>query len=204
MAQPSDDGGAAPPIGWAEIHRRLDLTSARRTEERPQQDFAERMAQRAEALAAPEHRPEAPAGRDLVAFARAGRRYAVEIAAAGAVVPIEDLVRLPGVGPEHLGLLMHQGLLYAVVDPGVLLDLPQEGAAAPAFAVLLDDPGCAIGLAADALLGLVRDAAPLPEASGPGLVAAVLPDGASVLKADALALSARLVVDHRLRPSSPP
>lgn len=194
----------APSIDWGRIHERLDSISTRLADGASPEALAARMAQRAQALAAAEERTGPAPGDDLVVFGLAGQRYAIDIPAAEAVVPIDQLVPLPGLGAVHLGLLMHRGLLYAVVDVNALLDRPVAEPAAPAFAVLLNDPGCAIGLAADALFGVAREATPERGAPGAGLLCALLPDGTSVLDAEALALSARLVVDHRLRPSSTP
>ncbi|MFG1359941.1 chemotaxis protein CheW [Xanthobacter pseudotagetidis] len=204
MPDRSEPRLSAQSIDWGRIHERLDSISMRLADGDSPEALAARMAQRAQALAAPEERTGPAPGDDLVVFGLAGQRYAIDIPAAEAVVPIDQLVPLPGLGAAHLGLLMHRGLLYAVVDVNALLDRPVAEPATPAFAVLLNDPGCAIGLAADALFGVAREATPERGGAGAGLLCALLPDGTGVLDAEALSLSARLVVDHRLRPSSPP
>ncbi|MEP9355926.1 chemotaxis protein CheW [Xanthobacter sp. KR7-65] len=164
--------------------------------------FAALMARRAAALAAPERSIEAAPSRDLIAFGYGGERYAVEVTSATAVVPLDQLVALPGVDPAHLGLVVHRGLAYALIDPNAALDRPAPQPSRPALAVLLHHPDSAIGVAADVIHGVIRhDAARLDGASATGIVAAILPDGTSVLVADALARDARLIVDHRLRPS---
>lgn len=204
MPDRSEPRSAAQSVDWGRIHERLEAISPSLADGAAPEAFAARMALRAQALAAPEERAGLAPGKDLVVFGLAGQRYAIEIPAAEAVVPIDQLFPLPGVGAVHLGLLMHRGLLYAVVDLNALLDRPVAEPATPAFAVLLNDPGCAIGLAADALFGVVRDGSLQSDATGSGLLASLLPDGTGVLNAEALSLSARLVVDHRLRPSSTP
>ncbi len=202
MSGPSDPSrpAAGGALDWARTRRRLDEISARLADADPADALADRLARRAARLAAPEPDDRAETGSALVVFGRAGMRYALDISATLAVIPADALVPLPGVGGCHLGLVIHRGSLHAVIDPNVLLDRDTDPPPAPAFAVLLDHPGCALGLAADVLHGVVRRDGAGP--GRPGLLAGLLPDGTGVLSATALAGHAGLIVDHRLRPSS--
>lgn len=202
MSAPPDDPA---PLDWTDITRRLADIAARIERDDTDLALADRLARRAERLAAPE--PEAPAAnlRDFVVFGLAGSRYALDLTATLAVVPVEQCVPLPGVDPCHLGILVHRGDIHALVDPEALLHREPHTAAEIAFAVLIDHPDCALALAADTLLGLVRAVPARPPAgSRPGLVGALLPDGTAVLSGEALARHARLVVDHAFRHSSSP
>lgn len=100
------------------------------------------------------------AGETHLVFQAGGRRIAV---------PLTDLVGiaqahlsvLPLAQPAHLGLMPHQGTLYPVLDPLVLLGLGQMRSA-PALVVLLEVEGQSVGLACQRVEG----AAPLDDRPG--------------------------------------
>lgn len=198
----SDRARPAPVLNWATARERLDEISRRLASDLSPEGVQARLARRAAALAAPESATETTPPVELVAFSLGTQRYAIALAATAAVMPVTSLVRLPDTDPVHLGIAAHRGELFALVDPNRLLERPGTGAPpAPALAVLLNHPDCAIALAADELIGVMTPGSrlPTPALSRSGPVIALLPDGTQVLSADALARNARLIVDHRPR-----
>lgn len=198
----SDRAPPTPVLDWAKARERLDEIGRHLTGALSPEGVQARMARRATALAAPEPATETSAPVELVAFSLGAERYAIALAATSAVMPVTSLVRLPDTDPVHLGIVAHRGELFALVDPNRLLERPGTGVSpAPALAVLLNHPDCAIALAADDLIGVMTPESHLPTPALPrsGPVIALLPDGTHVLSADALARNARLIVDHRPR-----
>ncbi len=167
--------------------------------------IAAEMRRRAEALAAPLAADDEEERTNLLVFVRGDAVYALDVAATAAVTPIRQVVALPGVGDVHLGLVVHRGQVHALVDLNALLERRSEQALAPAFAILLDDPDCAVALAADAIRGTRAESTRLVQSASPrsSIVRSVLPDGTSVISVDAVTGNARLVVDHRPQVVSP-
>ncbi|MEP9380545.1 chemotaxis protein CheW [Aquabacter sp. CN5-332] len=197
-----DPGG----LDWGRALARLEEIAARLDGSASAEDFAAEMARRASILAAPERAATSVAPRQMVLFGYGAEQYALDIDRAAAVVPLTEVVPLPGVDAIHLGLVVHRGALYALIDLNALLERPVAHDAAPAFAVLIEDPDCAIGLAADTLVGIRRVDEARIEATttSSALVTAILDGGASLLSPDALTRNARLIVDHRLRDTHAP
>lgn len=195
----------SPLLDWTQARDRLDEIARRLDGPLSPESVQTRMARRAAVLATPEPTEETTPPLELIAFSLAGMRYAIPLSATAAVTPVDHLVRLPDTEPVHLGILVHRGALFALVDPNRLLDRQVSMAAPPTLAVLVDHPDCAIALAADTLIGVVPHAGPLPASTlargGPviALMPDGTPDGIHVLSADALARNARLIVDHRPR-----
>ena len=100
------------------------------------------------------------AGEAHLVFQAGGRRIAV---------PLSDLVGiaearitpLPLAWDAHLGLMPHQGTVYPVLDPVVLLGLGHQRTD-PALVVLLEVEGRSVGLACQRVEG----AAPLDDRPG--------------------------------------
>jgi chemotaxis signal transduction protein len=192
--------GAPAPLDWQQAHRRLEELGRTLDREISPEELAIRLRKRADALAAP---PAAEvARRDIVVFGLGEQRYAVEVMDADGVVPVNHVVALPGTDVLHLGLLAHRGTLYALVDLNVLLDRPQiQRSGPPGFGILVNDPECAVALAADVIHGTrAVEAARLDaHAAHYAIVRAILSDGTNLLAIDALTRNARLVVDDRMR-----
>jgi len=159
---------------------------------------AAEMRRRAEALAAPRG-GEAEPTRDVLVFVRGGTAYALEVSGAAAVIPLRQVVALPGAGEIHLGLVVHRGQVHALVDINALLERAGDQRTAPGFAVLLDDADGAVALAADIVRGTRAEPARLVQSAGPhpSIVQGVLPDGTAVISVEAVMRNARLVVDDR-------
>jgi chemotaxis signal transduction protein len=107
-------------------------------------------------------RARSPASRrtTYVAFAAAGRRWALrveEVAAVGALGPV---TRLPTADPRRLGLALHGGQVVALLAPEALAAGPvagEAGAGAPGPAshvIVLRRGGGSVGLPVEELLGL--------------------------------------------------
>lgn len=202
MSAPRESAPHGTAIDWEEAHRRLDQIVERLEGVTTRAAFDAQMARRAAELAEPDPTGAQAASRDIIAFGLAGERYAIEVEAAAAVAPLDQLVVLPGLDPVHLGVVVHRGVVHALIDPNALLGRPVAGTPAPALAVLVAAPDCAIGLAADIVFGVRREREDSLSAASPtSIITAILPDGTSLLAADALARNARLIVDHRMRPS---
>jgi len=191
----STRSGAAPGLDWADVLARL----ARLDADTPAEDAAERLARRTRALAEPEAADAGAAPPELIAFGWGGLRYAVPVEQAEAVVPLRNLLVLPGVGEPHLGVIAHDGRLYSVIDPAALSDHAVDAPPVPGFAVLLRHPVQALGIAADAIFGVTRVAADALSAvsSHYSIVTAILPGSEHVLSPDDIGRNVRLVVDHR-------
>lgn len=188
-------------LDWASALARLDRLAREPTHE----DTAARLERRTRELAAPKAADAGAARVETVGFERGGLRFAVRVEEAQAVVPLGHLLVLPGVGGPHLGVAVHDGQLYAVVDPAPLIAAeatygPAAAAPAPRFVVLLRAAEFSIGLAADAVAGIVAlDDDRLAAATGHhAFVAAILPGGAHLLSPEDIGRNVRLVVDHRL------
>lgn len=107
--------------------------------------------QRASALARP---AEARARGDeqlLIAFSRAGQRYAVEARWVQEVAPVEGLVPLPGLPPFVLGILPMRGQVQTVLDLPPMLGL--AAGAEPPQMLVVEAGGRQTCLAVDAVHG---------------------------------------------------
>lgn len=188
----SAEGGA---LDWSELLARFDRLSQAQTE----QDARDQFDRRTRELAQPESGSHAVEQVELIAFGRGGLRYAVPVEHAQAVAPLRHLLTLPGVDTLHVGVMAHDGRLYAIIDPAVLTEQVTPAATAPAFAVLLRHATHAIGLAADTVSGVMRVDAALLNRISPhySLVATILPGGEHVLSPDDIGRNVRLIVDHR-------
>ena len=196
MADPDNNGAprAGGALDWTELLARFERLS----QERDEKAALALLDRRTRELAEPEA-GEAAAQVEMIAFGRGDWRYAVPVEHAQAVAPLRHVLTLPGVDELHVGVMAHDGLLYAIVDPAALCEHGVAAGSAPAFAILLRHATQSIGLAADAVFGVMRVDAALLNRTAPhyALVAAILPGGEHVLSPDDIGRNVRLVVDHR-------
>lgn len=107
------------------------------------------LAQRARALAVP---PPAPAGEtlELVAFEAGPERFAIAVGAVLRVERVGAVARVPGAGPEVIGVLSVDGRPCPLVDAPALLGAAPAGAPRR-WAVVLGERAPEVALAADAV-----------------------------------------------------
>lgn len=158
---------------------------------------------RARALARPpEAAAPAVAPLDLVVFGLGAERYGVEARCVQAVLPLGELVALPGAPAVVLGVIHHRGRVLPVIDLRRLLEAGGGGAARAGRAVVIEAAGAEFALYADAVPGTSQALEPLaPAPAGaagqPGLLRGVTPELVGVLDVEALARHPRVVVDAR-------
>lgn len=144
---------------------------------------------RAAALAAP--LPVAPAADvvELVVFRAGNERYAIEAIEAEEAIEIGEITPVPWLPPFYLGLIVHAGVVYPLVDVRTLAGAPVEFDLQPAQALLFLSTERAIAVAAEWVESFVRvDAASIADGkTGDGIV---------LLDLQKLLSDVRLVVDH--------
>jgi purine-binding chemotaxis protein CheW len=150
---------------------------------------------RARALAQPlPETPELGPQLDLLAFAMAGERYAVEARHVLEVIPMREPTPVPCTPPFVLGLLNHRGRVLPVLDLAGVLGTESAAAHHAVVAVAVGD--LRFGIAIEAVDGVTRcEAARV----GPADHVVRRIEGAplAVLDLDALAADGRLEVDTR-------
>lgn len=159
--------------------------------------------ERAVALAAP--LPAAPAGDvlELVVFRAGTERYAIDAIEAEEAIEIGDVTPLPGLPPFYRGLILHQGIVYPLIDIRPLVGAPFDEGVVPAHAILFLSPTRAIAVAAESVESFVRiDAGTIgTSASSDGRATAairgVTDDGIVLIDVHVLLADARLVIDDR-------
>jgi purine-binding chemotaxis protein CheW len=110
---------------------------------------------RARALAQPPpHTPATEAFLDVLEFRLAQERYAIETCYAREVYPLKDLTPLPGTPPFVLGIVNVRGRILPVLDLRRFFDLPGQGLSDLHRIILLEGNGLALGLLADAAVGV--------------------------------------------------
>jgi purine-binding chemotaxis protein CheW len=168
--------------------------------------------ERAAALATPP-----PVGRtselvDLVVFRLGDERYAIDAVEVTEAIGIGAVTSLPGLPAFYRGVIIHQGVVYPLVDVRGLLGAP-DGAdvAAPAGqALLFANSERTIALAADAVEAFLQvEADGIRATRKPGDEAASTPirgrtgEGIIVLDLYVLLADARLVIDERAHVPDP-
>lgn len=91
------------------------------------------------------------AGEPLLVFQAGGRRIAVPVAMLVGIAEAH-VTALPLAQPAHLGLMLHQGTVYPVLDPLVLLGRDSMRTSAP-LVVLLEVRGESLALACQRVEG---------------------------------------------------
>ena len=111
---------------------------------------------RAVALAAP--RAAAPASDvlELVVFRAGTQRYAIDAVEAEEAIEIGAITPLPGVPPFYRGLIVHQGIVYPLVDVRPLAGASMDDAFVPAHAILFSAPERTVAIAAEAVESFVK------------------------------------------------
>jgi purine-binding chemotaxis protein CheW len=167
-------GPAGDSIDWPAIHERLGRAAAALQEHRGFSPGEKKriLKERAKALA---REPEpVPAGEalELVEFALAYERYAIESAWVREIHPLREITPLPGTPSFLAGIINLHGRIVSVVDLKKFFDLPPRGLTDLNKVILVSDEQMEFGLLVDAVPGLCRVACAaiqpgLPTLSGP-------------------------------------
>ena len=94
-----------------------------------------------------------------VIFSCEGERFAVPLLLSREVMPPQALTRLPGCGPEVLGLMGVQGRVVTVFDLGPILGLDSALRLSDYRILLIDHQERVVAVAVDAVLGIAREQA---------------------------------------------
>jgi chemotaxis signal transduction protein len=141
---------------------------------------------RAVTLATPPAQEPATDFLELVVFRAGTQRYAIDAIEAEEAIEIGAITPLPGVPPLYRGLIVHQGVVYPLVDVRPLAGASMDDAFEPAHAILFSAPERTLAIAAEAVESFVKiDAATLER------------EGIVRLDVHLLLGDARLVIDDR-------
>jgi purine-binding chemotaxis protein CheW len=146
-------------IDWAEVRARVDAAQAARERAwTPGADDTRRILhERAVALAAePGDTPTPADSVQVVEFALAHERYAVETSFVREVYPLENLTPLPCTPDFVLGVVNLRGEIVSVIDVRKFFDLPQTGLPDLNKIIVLESGDMAFAVVADAILGVRR------------------------------------------------
>jgi len=200
---------ARPALDWAEAHARLersrqalDAGAARAPE-----DARRILAERARALATPiEDAPSSSGVREFLVFSLAGERYGIAAASVVEVIPLRELVRMPGTPRVVLGIVNHRGRILPVLDLRRVFELTGEGVGEESRVVAAESGGSTFGLFAETVAGVVSvDAEELhrrpaaPTGGRETFILAVTSDMVAVLDLEALARDPRITVNEEIR-----
>lgn len=192
--------GSSTPSGsgdfdWPGMHaaietlgRMLEANESELREEAPQAILD----RRARALAVATSEGTAERLLEIVVFAVAGERYAVESRYVREVLRRPDVARLPGASPPVLGLAAWRGEILTLLDLRHLLTLPPATPGEePGYLVVLGEHEPVCGILVDSIEGLLSiDDAVLHDAPGArrerSLVRRVAPDALNLIDATEL------------------
>ncbi len=162
---------------------------------------------RARALARePQAQPTAEDHLEVIEFVLAGERYAVESAQVREAYPLKDLTPLPCTPPFVLGIMNVRGRILAVIDLRTFFDRPREGLTGLNKVVVIGNDETAIGILADAVIGVhtlrLKDLQPsLPTLTGirAEYLRGVTNDRVAVLDAARILSDERILVNEEVR-----
>lgn len=149
--------GAA--IDWTELRARMD--DARATGDRAWTLTADEttriLRERALALALePGAAKPAESGIEVIEFALAHERYAIESSHVREVYPLENLTALPCTPAFVLGIVNLRGEIVSVIDLRKFFDLPLTGLPDLNKVIVLESASMVFGILADAVYGVRR------------------------------------------------
>jgi purine-binding chemotaxis protein CheW len=147
------------PIDWPQLKQRVadaERALARRGELDPDQRRAV-LAARARALAA-RRPPAAPAGEsiELVEFALARHRFAIETRVVREVQALKDLTGVPCTPPFVSGIMNAHGRVIAVIDLRRFFELGESGLSDLSKVIILHQGENEFGVLADTVVGTCR------------------------------------------------
>ena len=144
-------------VDWAEVHRRLEATSAamERVITPGTEDKKRLLKARAKALS--QEIIQEDAGQqylEVVEFRLAGEVYGIETSYIREVYPLKELVPIPGTPPFFLGITNVRGQILSVIDIKRLFDLPDKGLTELDKVVIVQIGDVELGIRADVVLGM--------------------------------------------------
>ena len=144
-------------VDWAEVHRRLEATSA--AMERvitPGIDDKKRLL-KARAKKLSQEAIQVNSGQqciEIVEFQLAGEKYGIEASNVREVYPLKELVPVPGTPPFFLGITSVRGQILSVIDIKRFFDLPDKGLTELDKVVIVRSGEVELGIRADVVLGM--------------------------------------------------
>jgi chemotaxis methyl-accepting protein methylase/chemotaxis signal transduction protein len=153
----------------------------------PVDDLEHVLHERALALAAPLAAAPDVDARELVVFRAGSERYAIDAVDIEEAIEVTEVTPLPGLPPFYRGLIIHQGVVYSLIDIRPLTGAPAGDEFVPAHAILFLSDERAVAIAAESLESFVR--------TDP---AAIASEGIALLDVHRLLGDARLVIDDRV------
>lgn len=193
-------------IDWQSVHRRLDATNARieRMWAPDTEEARQILKTRARSLAqAPAKADVAAEYLEIVEFALAYERYAIESRFVREVCPLDDLSPLPCTPAFVLGIVSVRGEIISVIDLKAFFDLPEQGISDLHRIIVLESENMLFGILADTILGVRRIPLAKLQPSLPTLTGVreiylkgVTPDRMIVLDAEKLLTSEKVIVNE--------
>ncbi|MBI2202800.1 MAG: chemotaxis protein CheW [Candidatus Rokubacteria bacterium] len=205
--------GARQTVDWGEAYARLER--ARQAldagPERAPDEARRILVERARALAKPVN--EAPSPGDvleILVFSLAGERYGIRAASVLEVIPLRELVAVPGTPRAVLGIMNHRGRILPVLDLRRVFELTGEGIGDNGRVVAAQSGGSTFGLFAETIVGVVtvgaQELSARPSGSTGGrdsFVLAVTSDMVAVLDIEVLAGDRRVTVNAEIGVTRP-
>ncbi len=201
--------GAQRALDWPEAYARL--ARARQAldagPERAPEEAQRILAERARALAKPiEDAPTPSEVVDLLVFSLAGERYGIAAASIVEVIPLGELVTMPGTPRVVLGIVNHRGRILPVLDLRRVFDLAGESVPEESRVVAVEAGRVTFGIFAEAVAGVVRIAnhelasppVVIPTGDRGAFIRGVTGEMVAVLDLEALIQDPRLVVNDQV------
>lgn len=195
-------------LDWQEAYARLARTreALDAGPERSPEEARRILAERARVLAKPIKEAPTPSEvLDLLVFSLAGERYGIAAASVLEVIPLRELVTVPGTPRVVPGIVNHRGRILPVLDLRRVFELAGEGVTEASRVVAAEAGGLTFGVFAEAVVGVVRIGAQELEARPTGFtggrqtfVLAVTRDMVAVVDLEALARDPRITVNAEI------
>lgn len=147
------------PIDWQQVKQRLEtVRAALELVSSPGPEETRRiLTARAQTLGQRCEAPQAPVERiEVVEFALAQERYAIESRFVRDIYPLEHLTPLPCTPTFVLGIVNLRGEILSVIDIKKFFDLPGKGLTDLDKVMVLECGGMRFGILADAIAGTRR------------------------------------------------
>jgi purine-binding chemotaxis protein CheW len=199
---------ARRPIDWDRTYARLE--EARRTLDAggslPPDEVTRVLRERAQVLAKPLEEAPTPAERlELLVFSLAGERYGIEMIHGLEVLPLRDLMPVPGTPSFVLGVMNHRGRILPVLDVRGLFELAGRGVPEGSRVLAVEAGGMTFGVFAEAVIGTVtvgaHELAPPPvilPADRQAFLRGVTGEMVAVLDLEVLARDPRITVNDEV------